>query len=86
MRTSQAMVGAISKGVGFVRRQQRDWKVTVVRSSVERFVYQLVFPYQSIYTISLGATATQLGIVNTAGMGIAGLFSCRRRIYLYERR
>ncbi len=69
------MVGAISKVVGFLRRQQRDWKVTVVRSSVARFVYQMVFPYQSIYTIALGATATQLGIVNTAGMGIAGLFS-----------
>jgi len=75
MRTSQVMVSAISKVVGFLRRQQRDWKVTVARSSVDRFVYQMVFPYQSIYTMSLGATATQLGIVNSAGMGIAGLFS-----------
>jgi len=75
MQTSKAIVGAISKVVGFLRRQQHDWKVTVVRSSGARFVYQMVFPYQSIYTISLGATATQLGIVNTAGMGIAGLFS-----------
>jgi MFS family permease len=75
MRITQAIVVAILKVVGFLRRQQRDWKVTVVRSSVARFVYQMVIPYQSIYTIALGATATQLGIVNTAGMGIAGLFS-----------
>jgi len=75
MREIQAILGAISKVVGFLRRQQHDWKVTVVRSSVDRFAYQMVYPYQSIYTIGLGATATQLGIINTAGMGIAGLFS-----------
>ena len=68
-------VGTISKGVGFLRRQQRDWKITVVRSSAERFVYQLIFPYLSIYTVALGASATQLGIVNSVGMGIAGLLS-----------
>ncbi len=75
MRAIEVTVGAIAKGVGFLRRQQRDWKVTVVRSSLDRFVYQMVFPYQSVYTIGLGASATQLGIVNSAGMGIAGLFS-----------
>jgi MFS family permease len=74
-RTSQDMAGAILRVVGFLTRQQHDWKITVVRSSVARFIYQMVFPYQSIYTVGLGATATQLGIVNTAGMGIAGLFS-----------
>jgi MFS family permease len=37
------------------------------------FFYQLIFPYLSVYTIALGATATQLGIVNSAGMVIAGL-------------
>ena len=75
MRTSQAMVGAISKGVGFVRRQQRDWKVTVVRSSLECFFHKMIFPYLSVYTMALGATATQLGIVNSVGMGISGLVS-----------
>ena len=75
MRTNQAMVGAISKGVGFVRMQQRDWKVTVVRSSLDWFFYQMIFPYLSIYTMALGATGTQLGIVNSVGMGIAGLVS-----------
>ena len=70
MQSTGITVGAISKGVGFLRRQPRDWKVTVTRSSVHRFLYQMVFPYQS-----LGATATQLGIVNSIGMGIAGLLS-----------
>jgi len=75
MRASEVTVGAISKGFGFFKRQQRDWKVTVVRSSLDRFIYQMVFPYQSVYTVALGASATQLGIVNSAGMGFAGLLS-----------
>jgi len=73
MRVGAITFGAVSKGIGFLRRQQRDWKVTVGRASLSRFFYQIVFPYQSIYTVALGATRTQLGIVNTAGMGVAGL-------------
>jgi MFS family permease len=57
----------------FVRRQQRDWVVTVVRTSLDRLAYQMVFPYLSIYIIALGATATQLGLVNSLGMLVAGL-------------
>jgi len=63
-----------SNGVSFVKRQQRDWKVTVARTSLERFAYQTVFPYLSIYIVALGATATQLGLVNSLGMIVAGLF------------
>jgi len=62
----------------FLRRQQRDWVVTVVRTSLDRLAYQMVFPYLSIYIIALGATATQLGLVNALGMlaaGVAGPFT-----------
>jgi len=69
----QERFGTILKGVGFLKRQQRDWKITVGRASLSRFLYQIVFPYQSVYTVALGATRTQLGIVNSVGMGIAGL-------------
>ncbi len=58
---------------GFVARQQRDWKVTVVRTSLDRLAYQMVFPYLSLYIIALGATATQLGLVTSAGMLTAGI-------------
>ena len=61
------------KSFRFLKRQQRDWKITVVRASLSRFLYQIVFPYQSVYTVALGASRTQLGIVNSVGMGIAGL-------------
>jgi MFS family permease len=59
--------------LGFLRRQHRDWVVTVIRTSLDRLAYQMVFPYLSVYIIALGATATQLGLVNSAGMLAAGL-------------
>jgi len=62
-----------SKASVFLKRQQRDWKVTVVRTSLDRFAYQMVFPYLSIYIVALGATVTQLGIVNSIGMIAAGI-------------
>ena len=65
----------LSKGISFIQRQQRDWKVTVVRTSLDRFAYQMVFPYLSLYIVALGATATQLGIVTSMGMFVAGLFA-----------
>ena len=37
------------------------------------FFYRMVFPYMAVYTRELGATGTQLGIVNSVGMGISGL-------------
>lgn len=64
---------AFQRSASFLRRQQKDWKVTVIRTSLERFSYQLVFPYLSIYIVALGATATQLGIVNSLGMILGGL-------------
>jgi len=73
MPARKVVVDAIAKGVAFLRRQQRDWKVTVIRSSLDMFFYRMIFPYLSVYTMALGATATQLGIVNSVGRGIAGL-------------
>jgi ACDE family multidrug resistance protein len=75
MQDNQPGARLLPKGIGFLRRQPRDWKVTVVRSSLARFVYQMIFPYQSVYTVALGATATQLGVVNSVGMGVAGVLS-----------
>jgi MFS family permease len=37
------------------------------------FLYNLVAPYLSIYTLDLGASATQLGLVNSVGMAVAGI-------------
>jgi MFS family permease len=64
-----------SKAVVFLKRQQWDWKITVTRTSLDRFAYQIVFPYLSLYIVALGATATELGFVNGLGMIAAGIIS-----------
>ena len=62
----------LGNGLSFLKRQHRDWKITVLRTSLDKLAYQMVFPYLSIYIVALGATGTQLGIVNSIGMIIAG--------------
>jgi MFS family permease len=61
------------KRIAFLRRQERDWKITVIRTSLDKLAYQTVFPYLSIYILALGATVTQLGVVNSLGMIAAGI-------------
>jgi MFS family permease len=73
LKRSKAALGAISKGVNFFTKQDRDWKITVTRTNFSMFIYQIVLPYISIYTMALGATGTQLGIVNSIGMAVAGI-------------
>ncbi|MFZ4438804.1 MAG: MFS transporter [Syntrophales bacterium] len=63
----------LGNGLAFLKRQHRDWKITVLRTSLDKLAYQMVFPYLSIYIVALGASGTQLGIVNSIGMIIAGL-------------
>ena len=63
----------LSKAVVFLNRQESDWKITVLRTSLDRFAYQTVFPYLSLYIVALGATATELGMVNSFGMIAAGI-------------
>ncbi|MBI4186895.1 MAG: MFS transporter [Chloroflexi bacterium] len=75
MQIARTTTDVIARGIGFVARQKRDWKLTAARNSLDRFYYQMVFPFQSIYTIGLGASATQLGIVNSVGMGVGSLLA-----------
>jgi MFS family permease len=73
LQVAKKTVGAISRGIGFFARQDRDWKVSMVRTSVGLFFYRMVLPYMSVYVRELGATGTQLGIVNSVGMSVAAL-------------
>lgn len=75
MQLVETTVGAISRGYGFFKRQQRDWKISVVRSNLHMFLHRLVDTYLPIYIVALGATATQLGLINSIGMVVAGLAS-----------
>ncbi len=72
---NQSALATVLKGVSFVRKLPNDWKVTAARTSIFRLFYQMLLPYLSIYTLALGATATQLGIVNSIGMAVAGIFN-----------
>lgn len=57
----------------FWKAQQKDWKVTVLRTSMERLGYQVISPYLSLYIIALGATKSQLGTITAIGMLMSGL-------------
>ena len=73
MRVAETTLAVISKGATFFNRQPRDWKITVARSNTNFFIIRMVQPYLSVYIRALGATGTQLGIINSIGMGISGL-------------
>lgn len=62
------MANVVERAVQFISRQPRNWKVTACRASIDKCVYQMVFPYLSVYIALLGATGTQLGVINSAGM------------------
>ena len=73
IRTGEATASAVVRGIKFYTKQDRDWKITVVRSNFAMFLYKTVLPYISIYVMALGATGTQLGIVNSIGMTVSGI-------------
>ena len=73
MKIAQTVADSISKGIGFFMKQERDWKITVVRTNTTMFFYLMVLPYLSVYIMALGAKGTELGIVNSVGMIVAGL-------------
>ena len=73
------MVGAslelAGRAAAFVKGRPHDFKVVVARQGFQRFLYQLTFPYQAIYTVALGANSVELGLVNSVGMGIGVIAS-----------
>lgn len=59
--------------LAFWKAQKPAWKTTVIRTSLERLGYKMILPYLSLYVILMGATKTQLGLVTSLGLVIAGL-------------
>ena len=74
------------------RRQNLNWKTVVTRQVFNRFISQLTLQYSNIFIRDLGASAMELGAVNSAsGLGSTlislplGYFQDRysiRKIYL----
>ena len=59
----------------FWKAQMKDWRITVVRTSLERLGYKMILPYLTLYIILLGATKTQYGLVNSFGMIMGGILA-----------
>jgi MFS family permease len=66
-----AISEVIKRTAHFFTRQEKSFKVNLVRQAAQNFLISLTQSYQSIYTAALGATPVQLGLVNSVG-GIAG--------------
>ena len=58
---------AIMKGVHFFSRQERSFKINMLRAALQQFAVMLTRQYESIYIIALGATPLQLGAINGLG-------------------
>jgi MFS family permease len=75
----------------FVRNLPSNLKIMMLRSSIANFITN-VNPYNSLYIIALGATASQLGFLNSIGLALSSILtiltgwigdkSNKKRIYL----
>jgi len=59
----------------FIRRQKRNYRVAITRSSVSSFLMNLTAQYNAIYTVALGADSVTLGTISSIGGGISALIS-----------
>lgn len=85
------MISASGK-FGFLADLPKNWKVTAARASFDKLIYQMIFPYLSIYIVGLGASGTSLGLANGLGMALSALYgllgvsllrrSGTRRVYI----
>jgi MFS family permease len=81
----QERTGALQRGLGFLARQERAFKINLAKVSIQNFFVYLTQQYQSIFVIGLGATPLQLGIMNSAG-GLVGAAIATPTGWLADRR
>jgi MFS family permease len=94
LRNREPLLRGLSRArnlVAFMRGMPSNLRVMVVRSSITSFVNNMN-PYGSLYVFALGATGTQLGLLNSAGLALSSAFALltgwisdrgdRKRIYL----
>ncbi|HEY9054075.1 MAG TPA: hypothetical protein VIO60_04580, partial [Rectinemataceae bacterium] len=63
-----------SRGFGISASIAGDWKATAVRASIDKLIYQMVFPYLGVYLVGLGASGAALGLANGLGMGLSAFY------------
>jgi len=64
---NESPTNALQKGINFIKRQERTFKINLMRVSSQNFFLYLTQQYQSIYATLLGADPVQLGILNSIG-------------------
>ncbi len=62
-----SVTNALQKGIDFIKRQERTFKINLMRVSSQNFFLYLTQQYQSIYATLLGADPVQLGLLNSIG-------------------
>jgi MFS family permease len=75
LSVTDAVATTIGRSTGFVRRQKHNYRVAITRSAVSSFLLNLTAPYDSIYTVALGANSVELGTISSIGSGISALIS-----------
>ena len=60
--------------LAFLKGMPSNLRVMVVRTSIANFVSN-VNPYNSLYIMALGATGTQLGLLNSVGLALSSIFA-----------
>jgi MFS family permease len=61
------MASLAGRAMAFIRRQKKPFKVNIVRNILQNFSLGLTYQYQSVYISELGASAMELGYVNSVG-------------------
>ncbi len=75
MTTTNPNSNSVFNIPAFWKAQMLDWRVTVIRTSLERLGYKMILPYLTLYIILLGATKTQYGYINSLGMVTGGILA-----------
>ncbi|MBR2990413.1 MAG: MFS transporter [Solobacterium sp.] len=75
MTASSSKSNSVFNIPAFWKAQMLDWRITVVRTSLERLGYKMILPYLTLYIVLLGATKTQYGLINSLGMVMGGILA-----------
>jgi MFS family permease len=63
-------ISLIDRAIKFIKRQEKPFKVNMVRASFQYLLISLTQQYEPIFIVGLGADPFQLGLVNSIG-GVA---------------
>ena len=72
---AQAMAVVLTRAIGFVKRQKRNYRVTITRAALSSFLAGLTLQYDSIYTVGLGADKVRLGGIGSIGAAVGSLIA-----------